>query len=141
MLLKQRLHSCILHKMVVSAPDHWGWLRPRFPPISRIAGRPQRITSSATPPQRCARNCKSASLNAAGFWIDIGCVAWGMVTRRLPGMHRTTTSLIRAKYRRVRSPPTTRVGAFTPPSVAQETAGGGGAAIKSGTVLALSRII
>src|SRR5712691_1332840 len=32
MLLKQRLYSCILHTMVVSAPDHWGRPRPRFPP-------------------------------------------------------------------------------------------------------------
>jgi hypothetical protein len=39
-------------------------------------------------------------------------------------MRRTTTSLISAKYRAVCSLPTTRVGAFTPPCIAQEIATG-----------------
>src|SRR5262245_33448625 len=45
------------------------------------------------PPHCCAKNCRSASLKAAGFWWVMRCVAWGMTTRRLPGIHRTRISL------------------------------------------------
>jgi hypothetical protein len=64
-----------------------------------------------------------------------------MIARRLPGTHRKTASLIKAKKGRVFSPPMMSVWTFTPPSVAQEIAGGGGDAQNNGTVFALSSII
>jgi hypothetical protein len=100
----------------------------------------QYLTASL-PAQCCARNCNSASLKAAGFCWVMRCVAWGMTTKRLPGMHRTSTSLPKADCRRECSPPTTRVGILTPRSVAREIAGGRGDERWSGTVRALSRII